>query len=77
MWRGAADPRSWKTPASPSCRRMRLTPGATSLESPRRCGRLWCQNDDGDGICDEDECVGEFDVCGICNDGLHLQAAVK
>jgi uncharacterized protein (TIGR02145 family) len=36
---------------------------------PQENGECVCPvDDDSDGICDdEDECVGQFDVCGVCN----------
>ena len=32
------------------------------------CGGTCEADDDGDGVCDDvDDCVGEYDACGICN----------
>ena len=44
---------------------------ATATATFGRGGRLWWRlapNADGDGVCDdEDDCVGAFDACGVCN----------
>ena len=38
------------------------------LDALGKCGGNCVKDDDGDGVCDDlDECVGEFDECGICN----------
>ena len=40
----------------------------TPLDAIGVCGGDCIEDVDGDGICDDDDdCVGEFDVCGVCN----------
>ena len=37
------------------------------LDALGECGGA-CEDDDEDGICDDvDDCVGDYDECGICN----------
>ena len=41
-----------------------------TLDALNVCGGTCLEDVDGDGICDDDgndECVGEYDACGICN----------
>ena len=41
-----------------------------TLDALNVCGGTCLEDADGDGICDDDgndECVGEYDACGICN----------
>ena len=39
-----------------------------TLDAVGACGGGCTEDADGDGICDtEDDCVGEYDFCGVCN----------